>query len=90
MISDYGKPWSNREDDQLNTLYNVDMLDVVEISKMIAYRSPYTIVGRLLEKKWIEYFESARGYAVYITTPEYGKYITELYKGLGGGTLYCN
>ena len=34
MTSDYGKPWTKQEDDQINTLYNVDMLDIMEISKI--------------------------------------------------------
>ena len=27
------KSWTQRDDEQLNTLYNVDMLDIMEISK---------------------------------------------------------
>ena len=29
-----GESWSQEEDDQLNKLYNVDMLDIIKISKI--------------------------------------------------------
>jgi hypothetical protein len=89
MISDYGKPWTKQADDQLNTLYNVDMLNIMEISK-INNRSPCLIVKRLTEKKHIESYNFARGYADYIKTPEYRKYVDYMYSGLGGGTAYSN
>ena len=38
-----GKPWEQQEDDQLNTLYNVDILDIMAISK-IHKRTPGGII----------------------------------------------
>jgi hypothetical protein len=69
------------------------ILDIMEISKIISiqnYRSPYGITRRLLEKKYTTEFRSARGYTLYITTPEYKTYMEELMRGLGGGTAYSN
>lgn len=89
IYNDYGKGWKEQEDEKLNTLYNVEMLDIVEISKKIS-RSPCLIVRRLIEKKYVENYDSARGYKDYIKTPEYVQYVTHLMAGLGGGTAYSN
>ena len=89
-IGDYGRRWTEQEDGQLNILYNTDMLDIIEISKKIPNRSPYTIVKRLLKKKNVESFESARGYNVWIKTPEYRIYMDYVYDGLGCGRAYSN
>jgi hypothetical protein len=86
MFKDYEK-WTKQEDDQLNRLYNGDMLDIMEISKLMHNRSPYGIAVKLLEKKYISTFVSARGYSVYITTSVYIKHMMEL---LNGGTAYSN
>ena len=83
------KPWTDQECDQLNTLYNVDMLDIVEISKII-HRSPNKITSKLLEKKYTISFDSARGYTDYIKTPEYMTYMKNLMRGMGGGMAYSN
>lgn len=88
MISYYVK-WTKQEDDQLNILYNVDLFDIMEISKII-HRSPCSIVGRLLETKYIKTYESARGYTIYIKTPEYKMYMKELYLGRNGAMPYSN
>ena len=89
IYDDYGKHWKEQEDEELNTLYNVEMLDIVEISKKIS-RSPCLIVRRLIEKKYVENHDSARGYKDYIKTPEYVQYMKHLMAGLGGGTAYSN
>ena len=47
-----GKPWEQQEDDQLNTLYNVDILDIMAISK-IHKRTPGGIISRLFKHKYI-------------------------------------
>ena len=83
------KPWTDQEYDHLNTLYNVDMLDIVEISKII-HRSPYKITNKLLEKKYTISFYSARGYTDYIKTPEYMTYMKNLMSGMCGGMAYSN
>jgi hypothetical protein len=61
------KPWTKEEDDQLNTLYNLDMLNVMEISKMNK-RCPFVIFKRLKEKKYIESHEIARGVADHLAS----------------------
>ena len=33
MFKNAGEPWTENEDNQLNRLYNVDILDIMEISK---------------------------------------------------------
>lgn len=87
--NDYGKGWEDEEDEKLNILYNVEMMDIVEISKKIS-RSPSVIVKRLIEKKYVENYDSARGYKEYVKSPEYIEYMRHLMAGLGGGTAYSN
>ena len=59
-----GKPWEQQEDDQLNTLYNVDILDIMAISK-IHKRTPGGIISRLLKREYITTRNSVRGYDLY-------------------------
>lgn len=88
ILKDYIR-WTEQEYDQLNTLYNVDKLDIMEISKII-HRSPNKITSKLLEKKYTISFDSARGYTDYIKTPEYMTYMKNLMRGMGGGMAYSN
>ena len=84
ILKDYIR-WTEQEYDQLNTLYNVDKLDIMEISKII-HRSPNNITSKLLEKKYTIEFGAARGYSDYIKSPEHITYMKELMRGYGGGT----
>ena len=59
-----GEYWSPDEDIQLNKLYNEDMLDVMEISK-IHSRPPGGIISRLCNHSYIVNRQSARGYITY-------------------------
>jgi hypothetical protein len=62
-LINYGKPWKEQEDNQLNDLYSVHLLDIMEISK-IHKRGPWEISSRLL-KKYITNLQSERGYTKY-------------------------
>jgi peptidoglycan hydrolase CwlO-like protein len=64
IFKNAGEPWTQEEDTQLNTLYNEDMLDILEISK-INNRAPGVIISRLFKHKYIVNRQSARGYIVY-------------------------
>jgi hypothetical protein len=68
-----GFPWSFQEDEQLNTLYNVDMLDINEISRTLN-RMPGSIITRLCQNKHIPFRTLARGYTTYKNS--------ELYKSI--------
>ena len=59
-----GESWSQEEDDQLNKLYNVDMLDIIKISK-IHNRAPGGIISRLCKNNYIPNRILARGYMEY-------------------------
>ncbi len=59
-----GESWTREEDNKLNKLYNVDMLDVIEISK-IHDRAPGGIISRLAKKGYVTEKKLARGYADY-------------------------
>jgi hypothetical protein len=59
-----GELWSNEEDNQLNKLYNEDMLTIMEISK-IHNRAPGGIISRLCKHNYIPNRMSARGYTDY-------------------------
>ena len=56
--------WSQEEDIQLNKLYNEDMLNILEISK-INNRLPGGIINRLLNHNYITNRQCARGYTEY-------------------------
>jgi hypothetical protein len=59
-----GEPWSEKEEKQLNKLYNEDMLDIMEISK-IHCRAPGGILSRLKKHNYITHRYLARGYQLY-------------------------
>ena len=59
-----GEPWTEKEEKQLNKLYNEDMLDIMEISK-IHCRAPGGILSRLKMHKYITHRQLARGYDLY-------------------------
>jgi hypothetical protein len=64
IFKNAGEPWSQEEDIQLNKLYNEDMLDIIEISK-IHNRAPGGIISRLIKHNYIVNRQSARGYLAY-------------------------
>lgn len=64
IFKNAGEPWSQEEDRQLNKLYNEDMLDIIEISK-IHNRAPGGIISRLIKHDYIVNRQSARGYIAY-------------------------
>jgi hypothetical protein len=64
LFKNAGEPWTQDEDEQLNNLYNKDMLCIIEISK-IHNRAPGGIISRLLKHDYIVNRQSARGYIVY-------------------------
>jgi hypothetical protein len=59
-----GEPWTKEEEDNLNKLYNEDMLDIMEISK-IHCRAPSGILTRLKQLEYITHRPLARGYNLY-------------------------
>ncbi len=65
-----GTRWSSTEDAQLNKLYNEDVLDIMEISK-IHERTPSGIISRLVKNGLIPERKIARGYAKYKSSEEY-------------------
>ena len=64
IFKNAGEPWTQEEDTQLNKLYNEDMLDIIEISK-IHNRAPGGIISRLFKHNYIANRQSARGYIAY-------------------------
>ena len=64
MFKNAGEPWNEKEEKQLNKLYNEDMLDIMEISK-IHCRAPGGILSRLKMHKYITHRQLARGYDLY-------------------------
>lgn len=67
------EPWTQEEDDQLTKLYNIDALDIIQISK-IQNRSPGQIISRLIKYDFIKIRMHARGYTSYKNS--------ELYKNI--------
>ena len=59
-----GEPWTEKEENQLNKLYNEDKLDIMKISE-IHGRAPGGILCRLKKNKYITHREEARGYDIY-------------------------
>lgn len=59
-----GEPWTKEEEEKLNKLYNEDMLDIMEISK-IHCRAPSGILTRLKQLEYITHRPLARGYNLY-------------------------
>jgi hypothetical protein len=64
LFKNAGEPWTAKEDAQLYKLYNNDMLDVMEISR-IHNRAPGGIISRLKKNNYIVQRQSARGYNSY-------------------------
>jgi len=64
IFKNAGEPWSPEEERQLNKLYNEEMLDIMEISK-IHSRAPGGILSRLKLLKYITHRQLARGYDIY-------------------------
>ena len=64
MFKNAGEPWKPEEEKQLNKLYNQDLLDIMEISK-IHGRAPGGILSRLKLLKYITHRQLARGYDLY-------------------------
>ena len=63
-FKDSGTLWTSEEDRNLYELYNVDLLNIIEISNKL-YRSPGTIISRLIKHNYIPNRTSARGYLIY-------------------------
>jgi hypothetical protein len=64
IFKNAGKPWTKEEDEQLNKLYNEDMLDIIEICK-IHERERGGIISRLIKNNIIDDKSSVRGYNSY-------------------------
>lgn len=75
MFKNAGEPWTENEDNQLNKLYNVDMLDIMEISK-IHNRAPGGIISRLCKNNYIPNRTSARGYMTYKNSDLYKQIVS--------------
>ena len=58
------KSWSREEDIQIKKLYNENMLNIIEISK-IHNRSPDQIIFSLMKYNCIDNPQSARGYTAH-------------------------
>lgn len=70
MFKNAGEPWYQEEDNQLNQLYNVELLNIMEISK-IRNRAPGGIISRLCKHNYIPNRISARGYLEYQNSDMY-------------------
>ena len=73
------------DDDKIIKLYTVDMLDVIEISKIFVNKyNPFYIASTLRQKNIIEHASYARGF---------DKWLEDYYRktsGIRGGCAYCN
>lgn len=74
-----GEYWSQEEDMQLNKLYNEDMLDIIEISK-IHNRAPGGIISRLIKHNYIVNRQSSRGYIAYKSSDLYKEIVSKKIK----------
>ena len=80
IFKNAGEPWWPEEDTQLNKLYNEDMLDIIEISK-IHNRAPGGIISRLIKHNYIDNRTSARGYIAYKNSDLYKEIVyNNIYK----------
>jgi len=70
IFKNAGEPWYQEEDNQLNQLYNVEMLDIMQISK-IHNRAPGGIISRLCKHNYIPNRISVRGYLEYKNSDMY-------------------
>ena len=75
IFKNAGEPWTQEEDKQLNKLYNEDMLDIIEISK-IHNRAPGGIISRLFKNNYIVNRQSARGYIAYKNSDLYKEIVS--------------
>ena len=75
IFKNAGEPWTQEEDTQLNKLYNEDMLDIIEISK-IHNRAPGGIISRLFKYNYIVNRQSARGYIAYKNSDLYKEIVS--------------
>ena len=75
IFKNAGEAWSQEEDTQLNKLYNEDMIDIIEISK-IHNRAPGGIISRLFKHKYIVNRQSARGYIAYKNSDLYKEIVS--------------
>jgi hypothetical protein len=75
VFKNAGEPWSIEEDLQLSKLYNDDMLDVMEISK-IHNRAPGGIISRLSKHNHIANRTLARGYMKYKDSDMYKEIVS--------------
>ena len=64
VFQNKNKLWTQVEDELLNKLYNIELLDIIEISK-IHNRTPAGIISRLLKNNYITDRTCARGYSDY-------------------------
>jgi hypothetical protein len=76
VFKNAGEPWSIEEDLQLSKLYNDDMLDVMEISK-IHNRAPGGIISRLSKHNYIANRTLARGYMKYKDSDMYKEIVSK-------------
>jgi polyhydroxyalkanoate synthesis regulator phasin len=75
IFKNAGHPWSQEEDTQLNKLYNEDLFDIMEISK-IHNRAPGGIISRLFKNNYIVNRQSARGYINYKNSDLYKEIVS--------------
>jgi hypothetical protein len=75
IFKNAGGPWSQLEDARLNKLYNEDMFDILEISK-IHNRAPGGIISRLIKHNYIVNRQSARGYTAYKNSDLYKEIVS--------------
>jgi peptidoglycan hydrolase CwlO-like protein len=75
IFKNAGEAWSQEEDTQLNKLYNEDMIDIIEISK-IHNRAPGGIISRLFKHNYIVNRQSARGYIAYKNSDLYKEIVS--------------
>jgi DNA polymerase-3 subunit epsilon len=64
-IKNAGKPWTEKEDELLAHLYNIDKLDVISISS-VHQRAPGGIISRLIKNKIVLEKKAIRGYEQYL------------------------
>ncbi len=75
MFKNAGEPWLQEEDIQLNKLYNINKIDIIEISK-IHNRAPGGIISRLQKHNYITNRVSARGYNDYKNSDLYKEIVS--------------
>lgn len=63
-LKGYEYYWTNEDDKILYELYNIDMMNIIEISKKLNIK-PGIIISKLLQNKYISHRTLARGYMIY-------------------------